>query len=130
MENQAVSGAHSQSDRERAALLNRVEELTTTVAQSKEAAAVAVRDREDLLSTYRVACTERQTLERSVASLGEQRDGLARQVEEQRRQVDGEHGPRARRVLERRRRQLGRLRFPRRVLHLAEPRLRGLASGG
>ena len=55
MENQAVSGAHSQSDRERAALLNRVEELTTTVAQSKEAAAVAVRDREDLLSTYRVA---------------------------------------------------------------------------
>ena len=84
MENQAVSGAHSQSDRERAALLNRVEALTTSVAQAKEAAAVAVRDREDLMSTYRVACTERQTLERSVASLGEQRDSLARQVEEQR----------------------------------------------
>ena len=42
------------------------------------------RDREDLLATYRAACTERQTLERSVASLGEQRDGLARQIEEQR----------------------------------------------
>ena len=84
MENQAVSGAHSRSDRERAALLNRVEELARQVAQEKEAAAVAVRDREDLLSTYRVACTERQTLERSIASLGEQRDGLARQVEEQR----------------------------------------------
>ena len=43
MENQAVSGAHSKSDRERAALLNRVEALTATVAKEKEAAAVAVR---------------------------------------------------------------------------------------
>ena len=84
MENQAVSGAHSRSDRERAALLNRVEELTTQIAKEKEAAAVAVRDREDLLATYRMACQERQTLEHSIASLGEQRDGLARQVEEQR----------------------------------------------
>lgn len=83
MENQAVSGAHSRSDRERAALLNRVEELTAQISREKEAAAVAVRDREDLLATYRMACTERQTLEHSVASLGEQRDGLARQVEEQ-----------------------------------------------
>ena len=87
MENQIVSTEACSRERERNGLLVRVEELNARLMQCQNDLEVSRRDREDLMTTYRMVIQERATLEHTVSQVGEQRDaalgGLTEQVEKE-----------------------------------------------
>jgi chromosome segregation ATPase len=76
MENQTVSSEAANYERERNALLIRIDGLTSQLTNSMNDLATCKRDSEDLLTTYRMVISERATLEHTVSQLGSQRDVL------------------------------------------------------
>ena len=78
----AVSSEAASRDRERTALLTRVEDLQARLAAAQSDIEMGTRDREDLMTTYRMVISERATLEHAVTKLGEQRDHVLQLHEE------------------------------------------------
>jgi chromosome segregation ATPase len=76
MENQVISSAANRQNVEHRGLVGRVEELTTRLQHSLNDVDTAKRDREDLMTTYRMVIQERASLEHTVAQLTAQRESL------------------------------------------------------
>ena len=66
MENQVISSAANSQNVEHRGLVGRVEELTTRLQHSLNDVDTAKRDREDLMTTYRMVIQERASLEHTV----------------------------------------------------------------